>query len=167
MTEMFGFNVIKSLAIILAVTLYWKFVYYKYHKKDITPISIFIGGIISIIIGFYGFFIDKSISFGDIIPVCAVSLVFLAFSFILIFIASRKYGLQKDIDITLTWIDKYLGRFWVYAAVVIAFPVFPFIIAGTYWLLGKEYIILWVLIGFAWFIDGPRILFRHILKQTQ
>ena len=152
--EIFGLEVLKSLAIILVVILYWKFVYYKYHKRDITPILFFVLGGALAIYGFYSWFFEKSVAFNDIAVLAYVFLAFAAISLSIVIIALRKHGFVKDVDITLTWIKKHFGKTIAYLCMPFALVIYVFIMFATYRILGKEYIIFWIMILGAWIKSG-------------
>ncbi len=154
---------IKEIIIVLVVILYWAFVYYPYHKRDYTPISIIVGGGILVFVGIYGF-VSGIVSIYNILSIAITLLVLMGISFILLLIAIRKHGLKTDIDITLTWIKRKLGKSWVNVALIIAYPSLFFVIAGTYVLLGKEYYVLWIMIFAAYIISNVKLFVRYILN---
>jgi len=161
--SLFGLNLIKSLIIILVVLLYWKFVYYKYHKKPITPLLFAVLGSILAIIGFYFWFMDKGVRFKEIIPLFYVLLLFITLSFIFALIGIKKYDLNPKIDITLSWVDKTFGRIFVYLTMIGTYPVLIFNMIATFILLGKEYVVFWMMIFVAWTISGTKVL-RYLIK---
>jgi hypothetical protein len=157
-------DLVKIILIIAVVGLYWKFVYYKYHGKDFTPISLCVGGGILFIYGFYLFFIKKSVFFQDVAILYFIMLIFAAMSYTLTVIGISKRGLSKNIDITLTWIKKFFPHippyFWY---VFVDVPAFFFVLVATYGILGQEHIFFWGLILSAWVVSGIR-LFKYIYK---
>jgi hypothetical protein len=161
--EIFGLNLLKSFIIITLIILYWKFVYYKYHKNIITPLSFVV---YSAIIGGIGFYevIKGTIKFSDISLMFIIFSIWGLFSFFLVFVGWKKHGLIKKVDITLTFINKYFGRIFVYLAMIISFPVFYFDMAGSYYVFGKEYIIFWILILGAWIVSNIRLIRRAIIQ---
>lgn len=162
--EIFGLNLVKSLIIIIVVLLYWKFVYYRYHRKLITPLSfVFVGGAIGLY-GVYCWLIDKTVYYQNVKFLYFISVVFGIVSFSLVLVAMSKHKLKKDIDITLTWTDRILGRPFVYFMILIAFPAFFMIMLGTYVLLGKEHIILWIMIFLAWIASDIRLYRKEVMR---
>ena len=162
--EILGLDALKSAVIILAVLLYWKFVYYKYHKKDFTPISFFVVGGCLVVYGFYAWYFEKIVSFENIKIIASIFLVFAAFSLSLVFFAIRRHGFIKEVDINLTWIKKHFGIVFAYLCIFLAFPVYVFIMLGTYRILGKECIIFWALIILAWAFSNIRLIKKGMLK---
>lgn len=162
--EILEFDVAKSISIILAVLLYWKFVYYKYHEKDITPISFIVGGGALAIYGFYAYYFEKSISFNNIVPTIYIFLAFAVFSFISLLFVVHKWGLHKGNDITLTWLKKTFPfvPYWFWMIAVL--PAFFFIMIATYKFLAKEYILFWIMILLAWIRSNIRLYKNYILK---
>jgi len=161
--SLFDLDLIKSLIIILVVILYWKFIYYKYHTKPITPILFAIFGLILASVGFYYWFFKKIVLFKEIQPVGYILLLFITLSFIFILIGIKKHGLNPRLDITLSWVDKNFGRIFVYLTMIGTYPVLIFTMFTTFVLLGKEYIVFWIMIFIAWTISGIKVL-RYLIK---
>jgi len=154
---------IKEIAIILAVLLYWKLFYYNHRNPKTSQFYLLVPAVIACLVGIYSFFS------GDIIPrnVYVISLIVLIYNtlaFVNIFLALRKHRLNHKIDYTLIWIKKFFGKFFVYVAVVISYPALFLIILGTYKLLGYEHTYLWILILFAWALSGLRLFKNYIMK---
>ena len=161
--EILGLNLIKSIIIIAIILFYWKFVYYRYHKKTYTPISFFVVGGILFFIGLYNF-IKGNIVIKDIIILYSICLVFLVVSFSFVIYAIQKHGLKKDVDITLTWTKKIFPflPFWFW--MLIAFPAIFFIMAATYFLIGPEHAVVWLMIFLAWIKSNLRLYNKEIVK---
>jgi len=162
--EIWGLDVLKSAMIIIVILLYWKFVYYKYHKKAITPILFFLAGGISFFIGIYTL-INHRVSFEDIKYVYYALMVFALFSFASVIYAVSKHGLNNDVDITLTWCKNVFPfvpyYFWMVVAI---FPSFFFITFTTYYALGNEHVVLWAMIFIAWIRSNVRLYRKEVLK---
>jgi hypothetical protein len=154
---------LKSLIILGAILLYWKFVYYPFHKKDYTPISFFILGGGLFFYGVYIFLIGNT-TIQNIIVIYSTMCIFLLASFSLLFMAIRKHGLKTDIDITLTWAKKTFPflPFWFW--MIISFPAILFIQLATFDLMGEEHLILWGMIFLAWIFSNYRLARDFILK---
>ncbi len=162
-------NLKKAIIIVVAVLLYGAFVYYRFHYYDFTPISGIIAGGILFFIGLYAVFIEKSVSFRSIKTVCIIFLVFYIVSHILVIIGMQKHGLIKGVDITLTWVKNNLdflnaGNLIVYTAIFLIYFIFPFIVAGTYRLLGKEHVFLWMMIFSAWIASNIKLFVNYVLQ---
>ncbi len=155
---------IKGTVVIIIILLYWRFIYYKYHEKNFTPLSFVLYGGFAGIIGFYSLFILKTVKFSDYNWLFYILAGFAAISFSLVLIGWKKHSLISGVDITLHWIDKVLGRPFVYIAMLVTFPVFFFALAGSYTLLGKEHIFLWGMVILAWIKSNIR-LFRHYILR--
>lgn len=153
---------IKALIIILAFVLYGVFVYYRFHYSDYTPISIIIVGTLLVALGMYEFFLGY-ITALDIKSIYLVGVFFLVVSYSFVALATKKYGLEKKVDITLTFLNKIGGKWLVYFCLVLAFPAFFFIMMGTHTLLGPEHVYAWGMIFLAWAVSNVR-LFRYIRK---
>lgn len=156
--EIFGLDVLKSAVIILVVLIYWKFVYYKYHKEDFTPISVGSASVILVCIGIYALFFERSVVFAEISFLYYVLVVFLVGTCILEGIALSKHEMDKDIDITFSWLNRKLPFIPVWLWMTLAFPAFLFMIIATFKLFGKEYFVLWAMILLAWAASGVRLL---------
>jgi len=157
-------NSAKITLIIAGVILYWKFVYYKYHRKNFTPISLCIGGGILFLYGLYLFSIKKSVIFQDVATLYFILVAFIAISFVLTIIGISKHGLNKNIDITLTWAKKmfpFIPYYFYY--VFIDLPVFFFMLVATYGTLGQEHVFFWSLVLLAWVASGIK-LYKYIFK---
>ena len=157
-------NPLKIALIILGVLLYWKFIYYKYHTKPITPFLYFsVGGLLTLY-GIWLFFIQKTITTIQIIPIYATTLIFLIVSFYLVVVAVKKHKLKKEIDITLTWAKKNFNflpyEFWM----IISAPAIFFIMISTYYLLGEEHITLWAMILLAWIFSNYKLTKNYLSK---
>lgn len=164
MMEIFELNILKSFIIILVIILYWKFVYYKYHKKDITPITLLSCALVSSIIGLYELLIDKQIKFQQISIIYFAILFWLVFHTIFILIGIKRHGLNKDIDITLTFIYNKFGKIFVIFTMIGSFILPFFMVFGTYFLLGREHIILLAMIFLAWIASGLKLFFKKVIK---
>lgn len=127
-------NILKSLIIIIVVLLYWKFVYYKYHRKNITPITLLTGALVSSLFGLYELFINKSANFEDIKIIYFCILFWLIFHTIFILIGIKRHGLNKDIDITLTFLYSKFGKVFVIFTMIGSFILPIFMVFGTYFL---------------------------------
>jgi hypothetical protein len=112
--------------------------------------------------GAYAVIIDETVEFEHIKLVYAASVLFLLGSYALILLAVRKRPLNPEIDITLSWIDRTFGRPHVYISVILSFPAFALIVAGTRKILGPEHLWFWVMIFSAWFVSGVRLFGKTI-----
>jgi|APSaa5957512622_1039677.scaffolds.fasta_scaffold30499_1 hypothetical protein len=154
---------LKSLIILGCMLLYWKFIYYPFHKKDYTPISFFVLGGGLFFYGCYGFIQGVS-NFHNIKFVYIIMVIFLACSFSLLLIAIKKHGLKTDIDITLTWAKKTFPflPFWFW--MIISFPAIFFVQLATFDLIGAEHIAIWVMVFIAWVFSNFRLTRNYILR---
>ena len=157
-------ELLKLTIILLVILVYWKFVYYPFHKKDYTPISFFALGGGLFFWGLYKF-INESVTFSDIKTIYLLMCLFLTTSFFLLFIAIKKHTLKTDIDITLTWAKKTFPflpyGFWM----IISFPAIFFIQLATLDLLGPEHIALWGMIYLVWLASNYRLTKSFILEN--
>jgi hypothetical protein len=162
--QILGLDVLKSVMIVLVVLLYWKFVYYKYHKNAITPISYFAIGALLVFIGFYAFFFEGSVTFENVRIIHYIIPAFLIVSFLMVIRGINKHGLDDDVDITLTWTRKTFPfiPFWIW--MIIAFPALFFIAIATYAILGPEHIVFWSMIFLAWVASDRRLYQKRIAK---
>jgi hypothetical protein len=162
--EILGLDVLKSVSIVLIVLLYWKFIYYRYHKDSYTPISFFIVGGTLFFIGIYAFFFENSVIFENIRILHYILPVFLIVSFAMVITGMHKHKLDSDVDITLTWTKKILPfiPFWFW--MIIAFPVLFFVIIATYRLIGNEHVVIWSMIFLAWIASNRRLYKKRIEK---
>lgn len=161
--QIWGLNLIKSLIIILAVLLYWKFVYFKYHKAPWGPLNfVFFIGIFSSI-GAYAFF-SESVVFQDFKNVFIVYAAFYFISTLLVYTAYKKHGLTSKIEITYSWIYWNFGKSAVYFVLILIYPALFFTIAGSRLIFGPEYIIIWILIFFAWIRSDIKIVRNYIFR---
>jgi hypothetical protein len=147
---------IKSAIIIVAFILYWTFIYYRFHEHDFTPISIMAAGAFLIFLGGYGFF-TGNVAASDVKIIYMAGLFFLASSYVLVGLGTKKYGLKKEIDITLTFLNRLGGKWCVVVLSSLAFPLFFFMMAGSYRLLGPEHICGWGMIFLAWTASGIKL----------
>ncbi len=154
---------IKAIIIILVVLIYWTIVYYRFHYKPYTPISLIAGGFILGVIGLYGLF-NGNVTFFDISLIYYIIIGFYVISHILIYLGAMKHGLIPGVDITLNWIKQRFGMWAVYLGCLIIYPLIFFVIAGTYLLLGKEQVYFWGLIIIAWTISNIKLLVRYVLR---
>ena len=163
--EIIQFNLIKSIIILLVVLLYWKFIYYKYHEEDYTPFSFFSFGAILFFIGLYEF-IRSNVIYSNITLIYGACLIFLVISFSLVIYGIKKRGLNKKVDITLTWTKKVFPfvPFWFW--MIIAFPALFFIMLATYYLLGPEHIIFWAMVFLAWIASNVRLIRKILLTNS-
>ena len=157
-------NILKILLIILCVLLYWKFVYYKYHKRDFTPISYFIFGGILVILGIY-FFAKGWVSFSNVRIIYLLMAFSLLGAFTLVSYGVKKKGLVKDVDITLTWAKKTFPKISYHFWLILAFPAIFFMIISTRHILGEEFIFFWLMILLAHTASNYR-LYRYIKKKN-
>jgi len=156
-------ELLKSLIIVAVVLIYWKFVYYPYHKKDYTPISFFFIGGGLFFYGLYLFFNERVI-FSEISLVYYIMLGFLITSFTLLLISIKKSKLKTDIDITLTWAKKTFPFMPYWSWMIIAFPALFFILIATYGLLGQEHIAFWGMVFIAWIFSNLKLYKKHIRR---
>lgn len=157
-------NLIK-VTIILALTCLFYIYYYKIHKKDITPILFVIVGLPVFIYGIF-LFTRKIISFGDISLVYYITIIFIVSTSILECIGVKRKGMNKNVDITLTWLKKIIPFFPWYLWLILAFPAFFFFQITTYKLLGPEHIFLWIPIFTAWFASGIRLI-KYLIHKLE
>lgn len=162
--EIFGLDVLKSAIIIAVVLLYWKFIYYPYHKRDYTPISIFIIGATLFFIGIYAFFFEKSVILSDVLILYSIFFLFLAVSFTEVLIGIHKHGLRKDVDITLTWAKRVFPFVPFWGWMIIAFPALFFIPVATLKILGPEHVVFWGMVFLAWVASGLKLYRKEIAK---
>lgn len=158
--EILGLDVLKSAIIIVIILLYWKFVYYKYHKK--APLSFFVIGGPFVIYGIY-LFAKGLVTFSDVAAISYIVLFFLIISFSLVLVAIKRHGLKSDVDLTLTWARKTFP-FLPYWFWMIISPVLFFFVVSTYWLIGREYVIFWGMIFLAWIFSNRRLYRKEIAK---
>jgi len=157
-------NLVLILTIIVAVLVYWRFVYYKYHEKDFTPISFLVVGVPLLFYGIYAFFFEKSVVLNDIKLIFIVGIIFLIIAFILDFIGIKKHGLKRKLDITLDWYNKIFGKKSICVLIILSFPGFLFLMAGTFRIFGQEHLFFWGLIFLAWVFSDIRLLKNYVIK---
>lgn len=155
-------KVIKPLVIVLAVMLYWVLIYYPFHYSKWTPISAVAGGTILLVLGAYSMFIKKEVKFRDVMPVYIVFLILMFISDIFLLIAATNNGLIPEVDITLSWIKGNFGLFTAIIADLLGYPVFIVLMAGTYKLLDKEHLYLWIMVFLAWSVSTIRLFINFV-----
>jgi hypothetical protein len=163
--EIFGLDVLKSALLILAMILYWKFVYYKHHTEDITPISMILAGGCLVVYGSYSWLKLGSVSFSDISVLAHIFLLLALISFFILILELRKHGFVKDVDITLTWIKRNFGEITAYLCILLVLPVYVMIMFGTYSIFGKEHVVLWAMVILAWIKSNIVLLRKNPLKS--
>jgi len=139
--------------------LYWKFVYYKYHKRDFTPISVGFVSIALVSIGIYAYYFEGSITFKEIAALWFICVIFLIGACIFEGILLYKEGekINKNIDITFTWLRKKMPFIPVWLYLLLSFPAFIFMLMATKRIFGEEYIILWIMVFIAWTFSTFRL----------
>lgn len=155
---------IRALVIIAAFLIYWALIYYRFHNHDYTPLSLVSAGAFLFFVGMHEFFIGK-VTFFDIRWVYLVGVLFLVAAFSIVGIGAKKHGLKKQVDITLTFFNKVGGKGLMYFCLVIAFPAFFFIMAGSYYFLGQEHVFAWGMIFLAWIASSARLIKRIRKKK--
>ncbi len=154
----------KIIAIVLAIVIYWKFVYYPYHYSSYTPISFVVAGAVLFFAGIYGLFIKKDVKFKDLKYLYYVILFFAVVSEVFILLAVLKHGLLPGIDITWAWIAVNLGNIPLILIILLSFPVYLIMLAGTYKLIGKEHVFIWGMICLAWIVSNYRLFVTYVIK---
>ena len=144
------------------VLLYWKFFYYKDRNAKTAQFYVLIPAVIATLVGFYAFL--RGTEYDSFRILYYVSFVYLTTGFILVLIACLKHELNPQIDYTLSWFKKTLGKFSIYLAFIVSYPAFFFMIIGTYYLLGNEHIYLWILVFGAWTVSQLKLFFRYVIK---
>lgn len=153
---------LKILIIVAVILIYWAFIYYRFHRSDYTPISMLAGGLVLAAFGVYGL-VNGKVFLSDISLVYFVLLIFLTGSCVLVGSGSRKRGLSKQIDVTMTFWKKkanWIPRFFM----VFTYPLFLFMMLGTRFLLGPEHVFAWGMIFLAWTVSGIKLI-RYIMKS--
>ena len=162
--EILGLNLVRSIIIILIILLYWKFVYYPYHKKNVN-LSLFLSGtVILFFIGIYSFFFAKTVAFYDIAAIYSLIFIFMTGTVILEGISLKDHKLDGDVDLTLALFRQIMPFIPHWFWLIIAFPALFFIAAGTYTILGKEHVLFWAMIFIAWVFSDIRLYHKRIAK---
>lgn len=155
---------IKEATIIILVLIYWKFVYYNHRTKNNAQFYVLIPAMIITLIGLYTYFFIGGVDFNIINVLFYINAIYLTMGFVFVYLACLKHKLKPKIDYTLSWIDKTLGRFFIYVAVVISYPAFFFMLIGTFSVFGKEHVYLWIMILWAWTVSQIRLFLRYVRK---
>lgn len=153
----------KALVIISLVFIFWIFFYYRFHRTIYVPISLILGSGVLMFIGIYAFFIEKNVKFRNVKTTYIIMVILLLTAQILIFWGVFTQGLNQNVDITLTLMNKLLGMPVVYGFLAFCYIGIFFIIVGTRKIMGREYIYFWTLIILAYTISNIRLLI-YLLK---
>ena len=136
-------------------------IYFPFHRKKFTIFAFFLFGIIVAIFGIYSLFSGKN-SFSNIKLLSILFWGYLLITFSLEAIACSKHKL-KEVDLTLGYFSKKWGLWSVFLLIAIS-PLAYLVIAGTYYLFGKEHIYLWLPVFFFWSISIIRLFIYKILR---
>ena len=156
-------SMLKIFLIILAVLVYWKFIYYKYHNSKNGALVLIIPSAISMIVGLYAYSFENIFILYHMFVIYFIILFYYITGIILIYHASKKKGLNNKIDVLSEWVTRVFGRVLFIIGVIIVFPLLLFSVVGTYRIFGFEHIYLWIMIFFAWSRSGIK-LFRNCMK---
>jgi len=159
--EILNLSAPKSFVIFLGMLVFWKFFYYKYHKKLAVAIMLSSVSAIFCLIGIY-YAISNLFLTWDILALYYFFLICMSLTVILENLILMKHQMNNNIDITLTFFKKIMPfiPFWFWFA--IAFPALFFIIVGANVIFGKEYIILGIMVSGAWVASLTRLFRRYI-----
>lgn len=150
-------RIVKPALIVLAVILYWVLIYYPFHYSAYTPISAVAAGTILLILGIYSLFIKKDVKFRHIKPVYLIFLVLMIISDIGLLIASLKHGLTPEVDITISFVYRNFGLFTAIVTNMLGYLAAIVAMAGTYKLLDREHLYLWIMVFLAWSVSTVKL----------
>lgn len=155
---------LKEVIIILGVLIYWKFIYYKYHSSKNAALVLLIPSIIALGIGLYSYFFEKNIFFSDIKIIYWILIILYTISLFLVFLAIRKHGIKPDIDRLSEWTYRIFGEEILFLGAISNYVLYFFILIGTYTILGREHIYLWIMIIGAWIVSQGKLFLRYVIK---
>lgn len=147
-----------------ATLTYTLFVFFPFHRKAFTPLSIIIASAIAGSLGIASF-IRKEVLFQQVSLVFYIlaSLIFASLFFGLFIYKKGGIG----IDITLNYISKKFGMKAVYLFALILIPASLFVVYGTYSLLGKEHIFFWTVVFIFGSVSSLRTIKETILAYMK
>ena len=158
-------EIIKPIIIVLVVTIYWALVYYKYHYTSPGPLTLVLGGFVVGCVGLYGLLSGKA-TFEDIKILYYALVIFYIICHILLLFGFKKYGIKSKVDITAEWIKRNLGTAYVFIGMVSLYFLIIFVLLGTFTLLGKDHIYLWILILGAWTVSNTKLTMRFVKNNV-
>ncbi|MFH1420969.1 MAG: hypothetical protein ABIG30_03310 [Candidatus Aenigmatarchaeota archaeon] len=159
-----------GILIIIAMLFYYKFIYYRYHESDVTPVTILILGIAAFFIGLFYFLVSPVsdiVLFRNIVPIHLAIVVYLFVSYYLVYRGYKKNRkhMNKHIDIMLTF-AKRIGMWKIIPALLVAsFPAAFFIVYGSFIVLGYNNLLIWMMILVAWLLSNLRLMEYDVAKQ--
>lgn len=141
------------------IIFYIFFIYFPFHKNN--TIGIFAFGVPLGVLGIYALLSGK-VLFSEIKTISIIWWVFLSITFVNEFFALKKHKI-RDVDIVVNCFYRNFGFITAVSLVPLSYIAFV-IFAGSYFLFGKEHLILWLPIFFFWAISNIRLFLYRVLR---